>query len=56
MAVYEYVALDEKGRKRKGYVDAMGVAAVRQKLREEGIYPVEINPAAKKKRIDYPAF
>jgi general secretion pathway protein F len=49
MAVYEYVALDEKGRQRKGFVDAMGVAAVRQKLHEEGVYPVEINPAAEKK-------
>jgi general secretion pathway protein F len=49
MAVYEYVALDEKGRRRKGFIDAMGVAAVRLKLREEGVYPVEISPAAEKK-------
>ena len=49
MSVYEYIALDEKGRESKGFVDAMGVAAARQKLREEGVYPVEINPAADKK-------
>jgi general secretion pathway protein F len=49
MAVYEYVALDEKGRQLKGFVDAMGIAAARQKLREDGVYPVEINPAAEKK-------
>jgi general secretion pathway protein F len=48
VAVYEYVALDGKGRQHKGFVDAAGVAAVRLKLREEGIYPVEINPAEKK--------
>lgn len=49
MAVYEYVALDEKGRQRKGFIDAAGISAVRMKLREEGIYPVSINPAAEKK-------
>jgi len=49
MSVYEYTALDEKGRERKGFVDAMGVAAARQKLREEGVYPIEINQAADKK-------
>jgi general secretion pathway protein F len=49
MSVYEYVALDEKGSQRKGFIDASGVAAARQKLREDGVYPVEINPAAEKK-------
>jgi general secretion pathway protein F len=49
MSVYEYIALDEKGRERKGFVDAMGVAAARLKLREEGVYPTEINQAADKK-------
>jgi general secretion pathway protein F len=49
MSVYEYTALDEKGRERKGFVDAMGVAAARQKLREEDVYPIEINQAADKK-------
>jgi general secretion pathway protein F len=49
MSVYEYTALDEKGRESKGFVDAMGVAAARQKLREEGVYPIEINQAADKK-------
>jgi len=49
MSVYEYIALDEKGSQRKGFIDAAGVAAARQKLREDGVYPVEINPAAEKK-------
>ena len=49
MSVYEYTALDEKGRERKGFVDAMGIAAARQKLREEGVYPIKINQAADKK-------
>ncbi len=49
MSVFEYVALDEKGRQRKGFIDAPGIAAARQKLREENVYPVEINQAADRK-------
>lgn len=49
MSVFEYVALDEKGRERKGFVDAPGIAAARQKLREENVYPVEINQAENRK-------
>jgi len=49
MSVFEYVALDEKGRQRKGFIDAPGAAAARQKLREENIYPVEINQTDNKK-------
>lgn len=49
MSVFEYEALDEKGRKRKGFVDAPGVTLARQQLREQGIYPVEIQPAREKK-------
>ncbi|KQC06135.1 MAG: hypothetical protein APR62_01455 [Smithella sp. SDB] len=49
MSVFEYVALDKKGRQRKGFIDAPGAAAARQKLREENIYPVEINQTDNKK-------
>ena len=49
MSVYEYIALDEKGRERKGFVDASGLAAARQQLREQGVYPVEISQAVQKK-------
>lgn len=49
MSVYEYVALDEKGREKKGFVDATGVAAARQQLRDEGVYPVRIAQAREKK-------
>jgi general secretion pathway protein F len=49
MSVFEYVALDENGRQRKGFIDAPGMAAARQKLREENVYPVEINQASDKK-------
>jgi general secretion pathway protein F len=49
MSVFEYIALDEKGNEHKGFIDAPGIAAARQKLREENVYPVEINQAAGKK-------
>jgi len=49
MSVFEYIALDEKGNERKGFIDAPGIAAARQKLREENVYPVEINQASGKK-------
>ena len=49
MSVFEYVALDSRGRERKGFVDAPGVAAARQALRDGGIYPVEIRQAKEKK-------
>ena len=45
MSVFEYEALDDKGRKLKGFVDAPGVTLARQQLRERGIYPVGIRPA-----------
>ncbi len=48
MSVFEYVALDEKGHERKGFVDAPGATVARQQLREEGIYPVDIHPAREK--------
>lgn len=49
MSVFEYIALDEKGNQRKGFIDAPGIAAARQKLREENVYPVEINQTESKK-------
>ncbi|MBN1365088.1 MAG: type II secretion system inner membrane protein GspF [Syntrophaceae bacterium] len=49
MSVFEYIALDEKGNQLKGFIDAPGVAAARQKLREDNIYPVEINQSETKK-------
>lgn len=49
MSVFEYIALDEKGREKKGIVDAVGISAARQQLRDQGVYPVEIKPAVPKK-------
>lgn len=49
MSVFEYIALDEKGNQVKGFIDASGIAAARQLLRDENVYPVEINPSQSKK-------
>lgn len=42
MPVYEYKALDSKGKKVSGIVDADSPRLVRARLRAEGLYPVEI--------------
>jgi general secretion pathway protein F len=42
MPVYEYTALDAKGKMTGGIIDADGARAARQKLRATGIFPVDI--------------
>jgi general secretion pathway protein F len=43
MPVYEYTALDAKGKAKSGIIDAEGAGAARQKLRSAGIFPVSIS-------------
>src|SRR5450759_1438008 len=50
MPVYEYIALDTDGHRRKGIIDAGSVVAARQKLRETDIFPVELSEASEQKR------
>jgi general secretion pathway protein F len=42
MPVYAYTALDAGGRTKEGGIEAGSVTAARQKLRDDGIFPVEI--------------
>ncbi|MBN2061304.1 MAG: type II secretion system inner membrane protein GspF [Deltaproteobacteria bacterium] len=42
MPVYEYTALDSKGKNLKGIIDADSARAARQKLRSSEIFPVDI--------------
>ena len=42
MPVFEYTALNNKGKTTSGIVDAEGAQAARQKLRTSGIFPVSI--------------
>jgi general secretion pathway protein F len=55
MPVFEYKALNKKGRQTSGIVDAEGVYAARQKLRGKGVFPVsvrQVRRAHKEKETD----
>ncbi|MFH2097987.1 MAG: type II secretion system inner membrane protein GspF [Pseudomonadota bacterium] len=45
MPVYEYTALDSKGKKRSGIVDAESPFAARARLRDTGTFPVSLKEA-----------
>jgi len=42
MAVYEYIALDERGKRTRGIVDADSRQAARRRLREMGLHPTGV--------------
>jgi len=42
MPVFEYTALDDRGKSTSGIIDAEGAQVARQKLRTSGIFPVSI--------------
>lgn len=48
MPVYEYTALDAKGKMTSGIIDADGARAARQKLRASGIFPVAVKESQEK--------
>jgi general secretion pathway protein F len=50
MPVYEYTALNDKGKKLKGIIDAQSTAAARQKLRESNVYLIELQESSGKKK------
>jgi len=47
MPVYEYTALNGKGKKVAGIIDADGAAAALQKLRTKGEYPISVSEVQK---------
>ena len=47
MAAFEYVALDDGGRRRKGVVEGDSGRQVRQTLRDQGLTPLEVNTTTK---------
>ncbi|VAW62572.1 General secretion pathway protein F [hydrothermal vent metagenome] len=57
MAAFEYIALDAKGREKKGIIEGDTPRQVRQMLRDKGMMPLQIDNAAKQeqKRQDKPA-
>ncbi|MGD8989859.1 MAG: type II secretion system inner membrane protein GspF [Desulfobacterales bacterium] len=48
MPVYEYTALDARGKMTSGIIDADGARAARQKLRASGIFPVDVKETQEK--------
>lgn len=48
MPVYEYTALDNKGKTTKGIIDADSPLAARSKLRNSGLFPVKIKESSTK--------
>lgn len=48
MPVYEYTAINSRGKNLKGIINADSAAAARQKLRDTEIYPVKVNETSAK--------
>ncbi|KPV40115.1 general secretion pathway protein GspF [Thiohalorhabdus denitrificans] len=46
MAAFEYQALDARGRNRKGILTGDSPRQIRAQLRDQGLYPVEVQPVA----------
>ncbi|MBW1914126.1 MAG: type II secretion system inner membrane protein GspF [Deltaproteobacteria bacterium] len=46
MAVYEYTALNKKGKNIKGIIDADSAITARQKLRDRDIFPIDIKESS----------
>jgi len=45
MAAYEYIALDQRGRQKKGVLEADSVRQIRQLLRDQGLVPLDVDTA-----------
>ena len=52
MAAYDYIALDAKGRERKGVIEGDTARQVRQLLRDKGLTPLEISESLKQARAE----
>ena len=49
MAAFEYAALDGRGRQKKGVLEADSLRQTRQLLRDQGLVPLSVEPAAERK-------
>jgi general secretion pathway protein F len=50
MPVFHYQALDEKGKKRRGFIEASNLADAKQKLREQGVLITQLSSSAALKK------
>ena len=50
MAAFEYTALDERGKQRRGVLEADSVRQIRQLLRDQGLVPLGVDVASERKR------
>lgn len=50
MPVFHYQAIDEKGKKRKGFIEAANLSDAKQKLREQGVLVTELKSGAALKK------
>ena len=48
MAAFEYVAVDARGRQKKGVLEGDSQRQVRQNLRDQGLVPISVEMAAQK--------
>jgi len=55
MPVYEYKALDIRGKNLKGIVDAESLPAARRKLRESNLFPFDLKEASTEEKTKTPA-
>lgn len=56
MAAFEYQALDSKGRRKNGVLEADSARQVRQQLREQGLTPLEVTEAVERARREAQGF
>ncbi|PMH46032.1 type II secretion system protein GspF [Vibrio sp. 10N.286.49.B3] len=54
MAAFEYKALDAKGKQKKGNIDGDNARQVRQRLKEQGLIPVEVTETKAKSAASKP--
>ena len=50
MAAFEYVALDPKGKQKKGVMEADSARQLRQMLRDMSLTPLEVSPASDRQK------
>ncbi len=50
MAAFEYSALDDRGKQKKGVLEADSIRQVRQMLRDQGLAPLSVEPASQRSK------